>query len=166
MQKSQSQTEELFFSLFRLRNVRIAKPKPPGDIRPSGMMLLFYLWQKAVEGPAAEKGLTIKELSAGFGVTASSITQHVNPLESAGYIVRRADFDDRRIVRVSLTKKGKDLIGAARQSILDQLQDLTAFLGPEDTDAFIRILDRVYAWRCRAENEPVIKGRFIHDKNI
>jgi len=49
----------------------------------------------------------VKKISEHLGVTKSAITQLLDPLVSNGFILRQTDTSDRRIVRFSLTDKGK-----------------------------------------------------------
>lgn len=156
MAESKGQTEALLSALFRLRNVKFGQPKPIRGIRHGETMLLFYLWHEAGQEADGRKGVTVKELSAAFCVTASSITQQLNPLEKADLIIRCVDPDDRRIVRIFLTQKGQEEILAARRSMLENVHALTAFLGPEDTAALIRILERVCDWRLQTERPAAI----------
>ena len=55
-------------------------------------------------------GQTAKALSEELGLSPSSVTSALNDLESLGASQRREDGRDRRVVRVSITDSGADLI--------------------------------------------------------
>lgn len=55
-------------------------------------------------------GQTAKALSEELGLSPSSVTSALNDLESLGAAQRREDGRDRRVVRVSITDSGADLI--------------------------------------------------------
>ncbi len=60
-----------------------------------------------------EKGtLPQKELVASFKVTPSSMSEIIAKLEAYGYIERKKDERDKRIMLVSLTKEGKQYFDA------------------------------------------------------
>lgn len=50
-------------------------------------------------------GLTTTELAQKLAVTPGAITQFVDGLVEKGFVKRRVDKDDRRIIRIALTKK-------------------------------------------------------------
>jgi DNA-binding MarR family transcriptional regulator len=73
---------------------------------------------------------SVKEISEYLGVTKSAITQLLDPLVNKGFIERQNDPEDRRIVRLNLTAKGKKTIkeihklkSAGIRSALNNLSD-------------------------------------------
>lgn len=56
-----------------------------------------------------------KELAKRLNVTAPSITSMIQKMEKSGYITRRTDEQDQRVMRLSLTEKGESLV----QSVID-----------------------------------------------
>jgi DNA-binding MarR family transcriptional regulator len=58
---------------------------------------------------------TVGQLAAGLGVSQGWASRVVNDLEGAGYLERRRDEADRRVVRVSLTPKAVDRVERAYQ---------------------------------------------------
>lgn len=126
---------------------------------------LFQLMQKvprvryrpyAVDGmTAGEQGLlmllvmnfdwigkvpTVTELSNSLQITPAGVTHLLNPLEETGHIERLPDPNDRRIVRVRLTARGKRAAGALMKAVYDQLGGLVEHLGEEDSRTLIRLL--------------------------
>src|SRR4029077_11786488 len=57
------------------------------------------------------EGLSFVDISRRLLVTSGNLTGIVDRLEREGLVIRTQDTADRRIVRIRLTPKGKDLIG-------------------------------------------------------
>jgi DNA-binding MarR family transcriptional regulator len=72
----------------------------------------------------------VTELAASEAVAQPSMTTLVGRLEKSGYVERAADPDDRRAVRVSITREGRDVLkrsSEARHGVLgSHLADLAA----------------------------------------
>lgn len=158
MAEEEARARELLRAFFRLRNHKLTT-KPPDGIRPGEMLLLAELAGQEREAKVPGKGLTISELGTIFGTSPSSVTQHVNPLEKAGYLMRRPDDKDRRVVRVCLTEEGREKMRSTQKKMLEEAGRLAEFLGPEDTDHLIRILYRVKAYTDRLNQAEKAKGR-------
>jgi len=63
--------------------------------------ILTILWEK--------EGVNVKDLCKYLFLDSSSLTGHLDRMERAGLVVRKADPKDRRAIRVYLTEKGKAL---------------------------------------------------------
>lgn len=70
-------------------------------ISMSHWIILAQLWH--------EDGLSQQEISVRSGVAKPNVTTFVDALEKESYIVRVPDQIDRRVNRIFLTQKGKDL---------------------------------------------------------
>lgn len=83
----------------------------------------------------AANPLTISELARHLDVTESTISIQLSRLETAGYVRRSRNRDDRRQVRVSLTAAGLRI--KEQNSVLDPdlVRDLVTFLKPEEAEA-------------------------------
>ena len=158
MDEIPAQTEALFSALFQLRHHKLS-PKPVDGIRPGEMMLLFHLFEQSLQPGQPREGMTVSQLSAAFGATAAAITQHVNPLEQAGYLTRMSDPSDRRVVRVCLTEKGRRQMEEIRACMLHDVSSLAAFLGPKDTADLVRILDRIREYQTENRTDRHMKRR-------
>ena len=106
----------------QLRNLRPRSLENPGD-----RMFLFRalaMLQSRAEPP------TMGELSAELGVPLSSATRMADHLVRAKFVERRADANDRRIVRLCLTGSGRKFIevgvGLLRQRVGHVLSRFTA----------------------------------------
>lgn len=50
---------------------------------------------------------TMSEVAADLGITVGTLTTAINNLVKKGYVERKKDDKDRRVVKITLTKKGK-----------------------------------------------------------
>lgn len=50
---------------------------------------------------------TMSEVAADLGITVGTLTTAINNLVKKGYVERKRDDKDRRVVKITLTKKGK-----------------------------------------------------------
>jgi DNA-binding MarR family transcriptional regulator len=62
----------------------------------------------------SEPGLGVRELAAREGMSAPSMSAHVDRLEAAGLVTRARSGVDRRRVRLELTQEGVRVLRAAR----------------------------------------------------
>ncbi len=69
------------------------------------------LW--ALKTIAEHEALALGDLSKKMYLHPSTVTGVVDRLEAKGYVVRERNREDRRVVKVSLTDKGKDLVKTA-----------------------------------------------------
>jgi DNA-binding MarR family transcriptional regulator len=118
---------ELRLSVMRLRR-RLANEREPGnELSIASMSVLGYLFRHG--------DLTVGELATLERVQPPSMTRHINALEEAGYVARKAHETDGRVVVVELTTHGRDRVVADRRRrdewLSRQLRDLTA----EERDA-------------------------------
>ena len=71
------------------------------ELNPGQGRILFALWQ--------QNEVPIHELSKKTQLTKSSLTTMLDRLEKTGFLKREDDLRDRRITRVKLTEKSKNL---------------------------------------------------------
>jgi len=84
-------------------------------------------------------------LAAAEGVTQPAMTQLVGRLAEAGFVVRCADPDDRRVVHVQLTDEGRELVARRRAIRAERLSSLLAQLSQADQDALAAALPAINA---------------------
>src|SRR5262249_37997650 len=80
---------------------------------------------------SARGGFTFGELSRLLLVTSGNLTGIVDSLESGGLARRKIDKQDRRVVRIVVTPKGRQLI---QQIAQEHGRDIRAALGPIPRD--------------------------------
>jgi MarR family transcriptional regulator, 2-MHQ and catechol-resistance regulon repressor len=60
-----------------------------------------------------------------------------------GYVERLRSNDDRRVVNVVITKKGREQFEVIRKLRSDRVRSILEQLGPNDVDEFLRIVNRI-----------------------
>ena len=125
--KSTSSTKKHFVPL-------VAKTGNTGD---AVFRILMLLSQK-------EDPLTMSELSSELNVPMSTATRIVNGLVQGGMVERVNDANDRRVVRVGMSKNGRDLYEAGisynKQRIAKWLKDFTT----EEQAELMRLMNKLF----------------------
>jgi DNA-binding MarR family transcriptional regulator len=80
-------------------------------------------WQ-VLQVVGASDGLTQREVAERCYVTSGTVTGVVDTLERDGLVVRERGTDDRRVVRVRLTKEGRRRLDKARRTVMATMQPL------------------------------------------
>jgi DNA-binding MarR family transcriptional regulator len=96
----------------------------PRDLTLTSLSTLVTLSRK---GPRR-----ITELAASEGVTQPSVTSLVTSLERAGFVERRSDPADRRVVMVAITEAGSAYLRGRRQANAQAIVRAMEELGPEE----------------------------------
>lgn len=77
---------------------------------------------------------TMGEMSKLLGVSKGATTQLLNKLIDEGLIIRIPGDNDRRVIFVELSEKGKEYIETIRRSITDRIADLFNDLDDQQLD--------------------------------
>jgi len=83
---------------------------------------------------------TQKQLAAGAGCEPPSITLMVRKLEAAGLVSRRSDSRDARAVVVTLTDRGRDIIGPLKTLWRDLADETVASLRHTSPEQLLAVL--------------------------
>ncbi len=84
--------------------------------------------------------ISMGELSKALEVPLSTATRIVDSLVESGFAERVPDPEDRRIVRVGLTKTGQDLYQAVQQFMRQRVEHLLRLFTSEERDQVIYLL--------------------------
>lgn len=108
-----------------------------------GLTLRWY--DVLVHLDEAEEGLRMNELAARILSSKSGLTRVVDRMDEAGLVRRERPADDRRVVKVLITPKGRDELRAAREIHHATIQrHFAEHLGPRDLAALERALRGVH----------------------
>ena len=81
---------------------------------------------------------TLKDLAAAEQVRAPTMSRLVVELEAAGLATKTGDADDRRVLKIAATAKGKALLEAGRERRLSVLATQVAGLSGEERKVLLR----------------------------
>jgi DNA-binding MarR family transcriptional regulator len=87
--------------------------------------------------------LSMGELSEALSVPLSTATRVVDTLVEKGYVYRFNDPEDRRVVRVAFTPKGKKLYRFIESRIVERVRKITTYLTKEELATLTRLLTKV-----------------------
>jgi DNA-binding MarR family transcriptional regulator len=101
--------------------------------------LLMQLFQ------ADEQGLSPSEFAERIGVTRATITSLLDGLERDGFVQRQPHPVDRRMLRIHLTEKGRELIAGILPDHFCRTTGLMANLSDREKKTFIKLLGKLQA---------------------
>ena len=104
------------------------------------MMLLYHRYKKDGKGI-----VSIKEITSETKMLKSLVNRTVNSLEKKGFLERCnvEDSADKRMVYVKCVEDKLDKYLIIHNGSLDIAKIIMETIGPEDTEAFIRIADKI-----------------------
>ncbi len=102
------------------------------DLNRSQASVLFMLHQR--------DSMSQKELAARLNITAPSITSLIQKMERDRYITREPDRHDQRVMRLTLTEKGKSCIQAVTEVVQRMEEIMLQGMSLEEKLLFRRFL--------------------------
>ena len=93
---------------------------------------------------AEEHTLSLKALEERFGAAQSTVAGLASRLEKKGLVEPVSDPADRRIKRIRLTAEGLRLHAISHQNVVESEERLTALLSPEEKEALLTCLRKVF----------------------
>lgn len=99
------------------------------------------------ETEKSENGMIkMSDVSHIFHITPAAVTQMVREYERKGWMERVVLESDRRSVYLQLTDQASKLLKQNEAELLAGIVDFIHYLGDEDSDALLRILDKAKAY--------------------
>ncbi|MBI2251294.1 MAG: MarR family transcriptional regulator [Armatimonadetes bacterium] len=99
------------------------------------LMLLSFIYQ--------EKELIMSKLAKSLGISLSTATVIVDNLVKKKLILRKRISDDRRIVKVLLTKKGENIALNYQKKKKELIEKMLTMLSEKEQENFILILEKI-----------------------
>ncbi|HAZ09661.1 MAG: hypothetical protein A2047_03500 [Omnitrophica bacterium GWA2_41_15] len=78
-----------------------------------------------------------------MSVTTAAMTGMVDRLEKYGYVKRKSEPQDRRIINVSLTKKGMELVKKINEKRRRMIIDVFGRVSEQDRSDYLRVLMKI-----------------------
>lgn len=89
-----------------------------------------------------KKAITVTEISNLLQITPAGVTHLINSLEEAGCVERLPAPNDRRIVLIKPTDKGRQATEAFLSEIQEQMIGLVNHLGEEDSKTLFHLISK------------------------
>ena len=112
---------------FSFGNFKLSRPQ---------VMILFFIARK-------KEGVSAKDLAAFLNVTSGAITQFIDTLVEKQLVTREEDPDDRRILRISLTKAAKNEFVSFRKNYYKSVCPAFAALSQAEIEQFILLFNKI-----------------------
>lgn len=87
---------------------------------------------------------TVRDLARTFAITTPAVSESVEALAKRGFIQRATGADDRRIVELTLTPEGEEVLTKARTAVSELGDALFGDLEPDAIAAFETIRREIY----------------------
>ena len=108
----------------------------------------------------AEGSCTVSDLANDLGRSLSATSRLLDQLVRRGLVTRQEDPDDRRVKRVAIAERGKDLVGRVQRRRAEaQLSVMAALSEVERADVMRAMALLAEAAARRREAEPSTRGR-------
>ncbi len=106
------------------------------EYRPYG---LTFVQAEVLMELAEADGMKITEMSERLGMGKSNLSPLCRRLEERGFLIRRQDVQDHRIIHLCLTDRSREMIAQIRQSDRNGRDD-TLGLNPQEQENLLRTL--------------------------
>jgi len=100
--------------------------------------LELWIMREAMRGPRP-----LAELADKFNVTKAAVTYAVDRLESAGMVERVRGSEDRRVISLSLTPKGRSVLRKGDEAFFKIVEQTLSSLSREEVEQLVKLLERV-----------------------
>ena len=91
----------------------------------------------------SQKDPTMKDIAQYFSIKPPTATSLVNGLVNEKYLARVTDRNDRRIVRITLTAKGKRELSEGHRRKLEKIERKFSPLNAKEREALAKILTKI-----------------------
>ncbi len=91
-----------------------------------------------------QPGITMGELCEKLLLACSTATDLIDRMEKNGYLERRRDEDDRRVIRLSITEKGKNVISQVIMARRKYVKSILSQLTLDEIDQLVQSLEKLH----------------------
>jgi|SRR5579883_775811 len=109
----------------------------------SELMRLSMLQLQALVFLKKNERAQMSEIASHFNIELPSATSLINKLCKLNLVARKADENDRRMVRIELTKQGKELLEQAMIERSKKIKKTLSYLSESDRRELLRIMKKV-----------------------
>lgn len=116
--------------------------------------VLMLLWGDCQNLEAGTRGVTPAELAEQSNVTRATMTGLIDTLERDGFVKRAADADDRRMMRVMLTRKAEKFLERMLPGHFQLMADLMAPLSQSERKTLVNLLNKILQNTATLNTDP------------
>ena len=117
--------------------------------------VLMLLWGEAHDPEANINGMTPAELADQSNVTRATMTGLVDTLVRDGFVKRAADTDDRRMMRVALTRKAEKFLERLLPGHFQRMAALMNPLSQSERKTLVKLLNKILQNASTLNTVPV-----------
>lgn len=99
-----------------------------------------------IEAIGIEAPKNMSSIAKKLSVTVGTLTISMNSLVKKGYVVRKRSEEDRRVVFISLSEKGRKAYFHHKKFHEQMIQGVVGDLTEEELDALVRALTKLNSW--------------------
>lgn len=89
------------------------------------------------------KKRSIKDIAETMEMSSSAATQLVDGLVQGGFVTRKEDPNDRRLVQLELSLKGKKHIAATKEMRINEMAEIFDALTDKELEEFVRLHKKI-----------------------
>lgn len=105
----------------------------------------FVLMDEVLSSDNSSAGIKINDIAKSTGMSKPSMSRMLNSLEKKGYVKRQIHSEDRRVVCVKLTSRGKKALQQTKQKFTTFITDVFEEMGSEDSETLLLLLENLYS---------------------
>lgn len=122
------------------KRVRDMLPKLPNGVTSSHIHYLDTI--RALE--SSKDRVRVSDISDELGLPRPSVTKTIKDMEKLGFIEKKTTQEDGRVVFISITAAGKDLVDKYVDQCFSELSLEFADISDEDADHMIETIEKLY----------------------
>jgi len=135
MDIKQSPMADAIFTLSKLMKEHMTECLKTIHVSILQLQALVFLHMK--------KNAQMSEIANHFKIELPSATSLINKLVEMNLVTRKADKEDRRLVRISLTKQGETLLSEGLRARAKHMEHILSFLSQADKKELLRIIQKL-----------------------
>lgn len=132
--------KEVMDACYLAKRVRDMLPKLPNGVTSSHIHYLDTI--RALE--SSKDRVRVSDISDELGLPRPSVTKTIKDMEKLGFIEKKTTQEDGRVVFISITAAGKDLVDKYVDRCFSELSLEFADISDEDADHMIETIEKLY----------------------
>ena len=131
---------EVMDACYLAKRVRDMLPKLPNGVTSSHIHYLDMI--RRLE--SSKDRVRVSDISDELGLPRPSVTKTIKDMEKLGFIEKKTTQEDGRVVFISITAAGKDLVDKYVDQCFSELSLEFADISDEDADHMIETIEKLY----------------------